>query len=66
MTAKERDVIMALAYSYGDDGKGTPARDQAYADAMHGVAHQYPDAFPHLDPQLSVITRSRFFNGSEH
>ena len=31
VTAKERDLIEALAQRYGDDGKETPARDQAYA-----------------------------------
>lgn len=41
--AEERDLIAALAQRYGDDGKETPARDQAYADAMRGVAHRYPD-----------------------
>jgi tetratricopeptide (TPR) repeat protein len=43
VTAKERDLIEALAQRYGDDGKETPARDQAYADAMRGAAHRYPD-----------------------
>jgi tetratricopeptide (TPR) repeat protein len=43
VTRKERDLITALAQRYGDDGKETPARDQAYADAMRGVAHRYPD-----------------------
>jgi tetratricopeptide (TPR) repeat protein len=43
VAANERDLIAALAYRYGDDGKETPARDQAYADAMRGVAHRYPD-----------------------
>jgi tetratricopeptide (TPR) repeat protein len=42
-TAKERDLIAALAQRYGDDGKETPARDQAYANAMRGVAHRYRD-----------------------
>jgi tetratricopeptide (TPR) repeat protein len=42
-TAKERDLIAALAQRYGDDSKETPARDQAYADAMRSVAHRYPD-----------------------
>lgn len=41
-TARERDLIEALAHRYGDDGKETPARDQAYADAMRAVAHRYP------------------------
>jgi hypothetical protein len=43
VAAKERDLIGALSRRYGDDGKETPARDRAYADAMRGVAHRYPD-----------------------
>jgi tetratricopeptide (TPR) repeat protein len=49
-TANERDLIAALAQRYGEDGKETPARDQAYADAMRGVAHRYPD-----DPDVQVL-----------
>jgi tetratricopeptide (TPR) repeat protein len=41
--ATERDLIEALAYRYGYDGKETQERDQAYADAMRKVAHRYPD-----------------------
>src|SRR6266478_4974585 len=43
LTAKERTLIGALAQRYGDDGKETPARDQAYANAMRDVAHRYSD-----------------------
>ncbi len=42
-TPEERDLIEALAHRYGNDGIGSPARDQAYAGAMRAVAHRYPD-----------------------
>jgi tetratricopeptide (TPR) repeat protein len=42
-TAEERDLIDALSRRYGSDGVGSPAADQAYANAMRAVAHRYPD-----------------------
>ncbi len=47
---KEKALIDALAKRYGADGKQTPAREQAYADAMRAVAHQYPD-----DPDVQAL-----------
>jgi len=40
---EERDLIDALAQRYGANGEGSPAQDQAYANAMRTVAHKYPD-----------------------
>ena len=37
---EEKALIDALAKRYGADGKQTPEREQAYADAMREVAHQ--------------------------
>ena len=47
---KEKALIDALAKRYGSDGKQTPEREQAYADAMRVVAHQYPD-----DPDVQAL-----------
>ncbi len=47
---EERALIDALAKRYGADGKQTPAREQAYADAMREVAHKYPD-----DPDVQAL-----------
>jgi tetratricopeptide (TPR) repeat protein len=41
---EEKALIEALAKRYGPDGKQTPEREMAYADAMREVAHQYPNA----------------------
>ena len=43
-TPEENALIEALTQRYGADGKQTPEREQAYADAMRKVAHQYPNA----------------------
>jgi hypothetical protein len=40
---QEKALIDALAKRYGPDGKQTPEREMAYANAMREVAHQYPD-----------------------
>jgi tetratricopeptide (TPR) repeat protein len=50
VTPKERDLIQALVHRYGADGKETPERDKAYADAMRTVAHRYPD-----DPDVQTL-----------
>ncbi len=42
-TPEERDLIEALMNRYGSDGNGSPALDEAYANAMRTVAHRYPD-----------------------
>ena len=42
-TPEERDLIEALVNRYGSDGNGSPALDEAYANAMRTVAHRYPD-----------------------
>jgi tetratricopeptide (TPR) repeat protein len=42
-TPEERDLIEALMNRYGSDGNGSPALDEAYANAMRRVAHRYPD-----------------------
>jgi tetratricopeptide (TPR) repeat protein len=47
---EERALIEALAKRYGPDGKQTPEREKAYADAMRGVAHKYPD-----DPDVQAL-----------
>src|SRR5208282_2389205 len=44
-TPEERDLIEALMNRYGSDGNGSPALDEAYANAMRTVAHRYPDDF---------------------
>jgi tetratricopeptide (TPR) repeat protein len=49
-TPEEKALIEALAKRYGPDGKQTPAREAAYADAMRVVAHQYPD-----DPDVQTL-----------
>jgi tetratricopeptide (TPR) repeat protein len=49
-TPEEKALIDALAQRYGADGKQTPEREQAYADAMRGVAHRYPD-----DPDVQAL-----------
>jgi hypothetical protein len=41
---EEKALIEALAKRYGPDGKQTPEREMAYANAMRAVAHQYPNA----------------------
>jgi tetratricopeptide (TPR) repeat protein len=46
----DRDLIGALKHRYGPDGKPSPARDRAYADAMRTVAHRYP-----ADPDVQVL-----------
>ncbi len=43
-TPEEKALIEALAQRYGSDGKQTPEREVAYADAMREVAHEYPNA----------------------
>jgi len=40
---EERALIDALSQRYGANGEGSPAQDQAYANAMRTVAHKYPD-----------------------
>jgi tetratricopeptide (TPR) repeat protein len=40
---EERDLIDAVAERYGENGEGSSARDQAYANAMRTMAHKYPD-----------------------
>jgi tetratricopeptide (TPR) repeat protein len=47
---EEKALIEALAKRYGPDGKQTPEREKAYADAMRGVAHKYPD-----DPDVQAL-----------
>ena len=47
---EEKALIEALSKRYGADGKQTPEREQAYADAMREVAHQYPD-----DPDVQAL-----------
>ena len=47
---EERDLIDALSKRYGPDGKQTPEREQAYADAMRPVAHKYLD-----DPDVQAL-----------
>jgi len=47
---EEKALIEALSKRYGPDGKQTPAREAAYADAMREVAHQYPD-----DPDVQTL-----------
>jgi tetratricopeptide (TPR) repeat protein len=42
-SAEERALIDAVAQRYGESGQGSAARDQAYANAMHTVAHKYPN-----------------------
>jgi hypothetical protein len=49
-TPEEKALIEALAKRYGPDGKQTPAREAAYADAMRVVAHSYPD-----DPDVQAL-----------
>jgi tetratricopeptide (TPR) repeat protein len=49
-TPEERDLIEALAKRYGPDGKQTPEREQAYADAMRPVAHKYSS-----DPDVQAL-----------
>ena len=49
-TPEERDLIEALAKRYGPDGKQTPEREMAYADAMRPVAQKYPD-----DPDAQAL-----------
>jgi tetratricopeptide (TPR) repeat protein len=40
---EERGLIDAVAQRYDENGEGSPARDQAYANAMRAVAHKYPN-----------------------
>ena len=47
---EEKALIEALAKRYGADGKQTPERENAYADAMRNVAHKYPD-----DPDVQAL-----------
>ena len=47
---EEQALIEALAKRYGPDGKQTPEREEAYADAMRGVAKKYPD-----DPDVQAL-----------
>ena len=47
---EEKALIEALAKRYGADGKQTPEREKAYADAMRAVAHKYPD-----DPDVQAL-----------
>ncbi len=47
---EEKALIEALAKRYEPDGKQTPEREKAYADAMRGVAHKYPD-----DPDVQAL-----------
>ena len=47
---EEKALIEALAKRYGSDGKQTPQREKAYADAMRAVAHKYPD-----DPDVQAL-----------
>jgi hypothetical protein len=47
---EEKALIEALAKRYGPDGKQTPEREKAYADAMREVAHKYPD-----DPDVQAL-----------
>ncbi len=47
---EEQALIEALAKRYGADGKQTPEREKAYADAMRDVAHKYPN-----DPDVQVL-----------
>jgi len=47
---EEKALIEALAKRYGSDGKQTPEREKAYADAMRAVAHKYPD-----DPDVQAL-----------
>jgi tetratricopeptide (TPR) repeat protein len=47
---EEKALIEALAKRYGPDGKQTPEREKAYADAMRTVAHDYPD-----DPDVQTL-----------
>jgi tetratricopeptide (TPR) repeat protein len=47
---EEKALIEALAKRYGPDGKQTPERENAYADAMRGVANKYPD-----DPDVQAL-----------
>ena len=47
---EEKALIEALSKRYGPDGKQTPEREAAYADAMRGVAHAYPD-----DPDIQAL-----------
>jgi tetratricopeptide (TPR) repeat protein len=42
-SSEERDLIDALAQRYDENGEGSTARDQAYANAMRTVAHRYPN-----------------------
>ncbi|MGH7914735.1 MAG: tetratricopeptide repeat protein [Candidatus Binataceae bacterium] len=42
-SSEERDLIDALTQRYGENGEGSTARDQAYANAMRTVAHKYPN-----------------------
>jgi len=47
---EEKALIEALAKRYGPDGKQTPEREKAYADAMRGVANEYP-----ADPDVQAL-----------
>jgi tetratricopeptide (TPR) repeat protein len=47
---EEKALIEALAKRYGPDGKQTPQREKAYADAMRSVANKYPD-----DPDVQAL-----------
>jgi hypothetical protein len=47
---QEKALIEALAKRYGPDGKQTPEREKAYADAMRSVANKYPD-----DPDVQAL-----------
>ena len=47
---EEKALIEALAKRYGPDGKQTPEREKAYADAMRSVAHKYLD-----DPDVQAL-----------
>jgi tetratricopeptide (TPR) repeat protein len=47
---EEKALIEALAKRYGPDGKQTPERETAYADAMRAVARKYPD-----DPDVQTL-----------
>ncbi len=50
VSPEEKALIDALAKRYGADGKQTPEREKAYADAMREVAHQYPN-----DPDVQAL-----------
>jgi tetratricopeptide (TPR) repeat protein len=49
-SAEEKALIEALAKRYGPDGKQTPEREKAYADAMRDVAGKYSD-----DPDVQAL-----------